>query len=185
MDVSALGIDVVPVRKRGSGDKISYSSSCWEKYLAETKDAIQESIREAKGRFERLEDDGSANQDYDPADKSYAAPNWRVVAGAQGMNEIVEVSWKVGRRKKIPLFIHNGERVESLRVNQAQVVALLTAMDAELHKEDFKSSDNGKLFFEAAKEAARPKKAEQQGLYEFDDESERWVKKDENQGDLL
>jgi len=185
MDVAALGIEVVPVRKRGDGTKISYSSSCWEKYLAETKDAIQESIREAKGRFERLEEDGSANEDYDPADKSYAAPNWRVVAGAQGMNEIVEVSWKVGRRKKIPLFVVNGERVESLRVNQAQVVALLTAMDAELHKEDFKTSDNGKLFFEAAKEAARPKKAEQKGLYTFNEETERWVKKDEAQEDLL
>ena len=184
MDVAALGIEVVPVRKRGDGTKISYSSSCWEKYLAETKDAIQESIREAKGRFEmldkdNLDEDGKprANEDYDPADKAYAAPNWRVVAGAQGMNEIVEVSWKVGRRKKIPLFVVNGERVESLRVNQGQVVTLLTAMDAELHKEDFKTSENGKLFFDAAKEAARPKKADQQGLYEFNEETERWVKK--------
>ena len=183
MDVAALGIDVVPVRVRGDGSKISYSSSCWEKYLAETKGALAESITEAKGRFEMKEEDGSANQDYQPADKSYAAPNWRVVAGAQGMNEIVEVSWKIGRRKKIPMFLVDGKRVESLRVNQAQVVTLLEAMEAELHKEDFKTSDNGKMFFDAAKEAARPKKKDQQGLYKFDDESERWVKTE--QKDLL
>ena len=183
MDVAALGIDVVPVRVRGDGTKISYSSSCWDKYLAETKGALAESITEAKGRFEMKEADGSANEDYDPADKSYAAPNWRVVAGAQGMNEIVEVSWKIGRRKKIPMFLVDGNRVESLRVNQAQVVTLLEAMEAELHKEDFKTSDNGKMFFDAAKEAARPKKKDQQGLYKFDDESERWVKTE--QKDLL
>jgi len=179
MDVAALGIDVVPVRVRGDGTKISYSSSCWDKYLAETKGALAESITEAKGRFAMKDADGSANEDYDPADKSYAAPNWRVVAGAQGMNEIVEVSWKIGRRKKIPMFLVNDKRVESLRVNQAQVVTLLEAMEAELHKEDFKTSDNGKMFFDAAKEAARPKKKDQQGLYKFDDESERWVKTDQ------
>ena len=186
MDVAALGIEVVPVRVRGDGTKISYSSSCWDKYLAETKGAIAESITEAKGRFamldkDSLDEDGKprANEDYDPADKSYAAPNWRVVAGAQGMNEIVEVSWKIGRRKKIPIFIWEGKRVESLRVPQAKVVALLEAMEAELHKEDFKTSENGKMFFDAAKEAARPKKKDQQGLYKFDDESERWVKTDQ------
>ena len=123
-----------------------------------------------------LEGDGSANEDYDPADKAYASPNWRVVAGAQGMNETVEVSWKIGRRKKIPLFISNGQRFDTLRVSQAQVVKLLEAMDNELHKADFKESENGKIFFEAAKEAARPKKKEQQGQYTFDDASERWVK---------
>lgn len=179
MDVAALGIDVVPVRVRGDGSKISYSSSCWDKYLAETKGALAESITEAKGRFEMKEADGSANEDYQPADKSYAAPNWRVVAGAQGMNEIVEVSWKIGRRKKIPMFLVDGNRVESLRVNQAQVVTLLEAMEAELHKAEFKDSENGKMFFDAAKEAARPKKKDQQGLYKFDDESERWVKTDQ------
>ena len=176
MDVDALGIDVVPKRVRGDGTKLSYSTSFWDKYLAETKDAIAESVREAKGRFEMLEGDGSANEDYDPADKAYASPNWRVVSGAQGMNETVEVSWKIGRRKKINLFIKGGERYETLRVPSAQVVKLLEAMEAELHKADFKESENGKIFWEAAKEAARPKKAEQQGLYRCDDEAERWVK---------
>lgn len=180
MDISKLGITVVPKRERNQGRSPKVKATCWDTYYDLTKGALQDSILEAKGRFD------VTDEQYGPEEKSRGSTFWRPVSGAQGIDEVVEVYWKVGKRKKIPLFDYDGDRYETLRVGFEQVVTLLTAMDAELNKADFKDSFNGKIFHLAAVETSRPKKAEQQGDIFYHSEFDMWLKRAdyENWSDL-
>lgn len=171
MDISKLGIKVVPKQVRPKGRTPKIKDTCYNNYHLLTKDAMLSSIMEAKGRFDLT------NDQYGPEDKAYGSTFWRPVAGAQGIDEIVEVYWKIGKRKKIPLFEHMDERYDTLRVPFEQVLTLLNAMEAELNKADFKQSFNGQLFHAAAIEASRPKKATQQAEVFYHAEKDMWLKR--------
>lgn len=170
VDVASLGVEVVPKRERGKGEKPNVKEPVFQQYHAESLLALQDSMREATGRFDISSDM------YEPFTKAEGSPNWRVVAGAQGMSEIVEVFYKVGRRSKVPLFVNaDGSRTSTVRVHFKNVTKVLEAMIAELNKKGFKDSEGGKIFHEAAKKAARPTKF--RDSFRFDDEMDMWVKK--------
>ncbi len=169
MKISSLGVSVVPKREKGKGTG-SAKEPIFGKYVDESIAALQESIREAEGRFDRT------NSEYDPADKSYASPNWRVVAGAQGMSETVEVFWKVGRRSKVALFEDDaGGRVSTIRVRQSDVKGVLTQMLAVISDKNFEQTKEGTLFHEAAIKAAKP--TVNRDAYTYKREIDMYVKK--------
>ena len=150
MKISSLGVQVVPKREKGKGAG-NVKEPIFPRYRDESINALQESIREAEGRFD------ISNSEYDPADKAYGSPNWRVVAGAQGMSETVEVFWKVGRRSKVALFEDDaGNRVSTIRVNQSDVKGVLNQMLAVISDKNFEQTKEGALFHEAAIKAAKP-----------------------------
>jgi len=149
MKISSLGVDVVAKREKGKVGSVK--EPIFPKYRDESIAALKESILEAEGRFD------VSNSEYDPADKAYGAPNWRVVAGAQGMGEIVEVFWKVGRRSKVALFEDDaGNRISTIRVKQGDVKGVLTQMLAVISDKKFEDTKEGALFHEAAIKAAMP-----------------------------
>ena len=131
MKISELGVSVVPKREKGKGTG-SVKEPIFGKYVGESIAALQESIIEAERRF------GRTNSEYDLADKSYGSVNWKVLAGAQGMSETVEVFWKVGRRSKVALFEDDaGNMVSTIRVRQTDVKGVLRQMLAVIADKDF------------------------------------------------
>ena len=139
MKIGSLGVAVVPKRERGKKDKIQ--EQIFPRYRDESIAALEESIREAEGRFD------VSNSEYDPAAKAYGATNWRVVAGAQGMGETVEVFWKVGKRSKTALFEDdNGNRLSTIRVHQSDVADVLRQMLAVIKDDNFQNTKEGALF---------------------------------------
>ncbi|MDB2352225.1 hypothetical protein N9V92_03450 [Luminiphilus sp.] len=170
--LASLGVTVVPKRqKRPKGDSPNVKEPVFQRYHAESLLALQDSMREAKGRFD------ISSEMYEPYTKAEGSPNWRVVAGAQGMSEMVDVFYKVGRRSKIELFKNpeDGSRTSTVTVPFKMVTTVLEAMMVVLNKKDFKDSENGKLFHEAAKKAAWP--TVKRDTFKFDDEMDMWVKK--------
>ena len=125
--------------------------------------ALRESIQEAQGRF------NLTSGDFNPEDKAYGAPNWRVVAGDTGRGETVEVFWKVGRRSKVALFEdENGNRVSTIRVSQGDVENVLNQMLAVVSDKGFEKTKEGALFHEAAIKAAMPPVSRDKYVYKRD-----------------
>jgi len=168
MKIGSLGVAVVPKRERGKKDKIQ--EQIFPRYRDESIAALEESIREAEGRFD------VSNSEYDPAAKAYGATNWRVVAGAQGMGETVEVFWKVGKRSKTALFEDdNGNRLSTIRVHQSDVADVLRQMLAVIKDDNFQNTKEGALFHEDAIKAARPTVRREQFTYSR--EHDMYIKK--------
>jgi hypothetical protein len=169
MKISGLGVNVVAKREKGKGIG-SAKEPIFGKYVDESIAALQESIREAEGRFD------ISNSEYDPASKAYGSPNWRVAAGAQGMSEIVEVFWKVGRRSKVALFEDDaGNMVSTIRVNQSDVKGVLNQMLNVISDKKFADTKEGELFHKAAIKAAMP--TVNRAAYEYNEASDMYEKK--------
>ena len=168
MKIGSLGVNVVPKREKGRKDKAQ--EKIFPRYRDESIAALQEGIREAEGRFQ------VGSSEYDPADKAYGATNWRVVAGAQGMGETVEVFWKVGKRSKVALFEDDaGNYVSTIRVHQSDVVTVLTQMLAVIKDDGFENTKVGAKFHEAAIIAARPTVKRDQ--FHYSREHDMYIKK--------
>jgi len=149
MKISSLGVNVVPKREKGKGGSVR--EEIFPKYRDESIAALQESLREAQGRF------NMTSGDFAPEAEAYGAPNWRVVAGNTDKGETVEVFWKVGRRSKVALFEDdNGNYVSTIRVSQGDVENVVQQMLATISSDGFQNTKEGALFHEAAIKAAMP-----------------------------